>query len=117
MDVLILLIAVVFGYFIGWHHHAFKTIQRMIHHPDMFLELIKRLKEVELDQEDTVKTTIPSEIRTEMIEGNWYIYDDETFLAQGKSLSEALANAEQRFPGQYEFNLRLTVPNESNQSS
>ena len=117
MDVLILLIAVVFGYFIGWHHHSFRTIQRMIDHPDMFLELIKRLKEVDKDIGDAVETNDPSAIRTEFIQGHVYIYDGEQFLAQGADLHEALSNAEKRFPGQYNFTLRLTNPNKSNQSS
>jgi hypothetical protein len=117
MDLIFLLLAVCLGYFIGWHHHAFTTIQRMINHPDMFLELIKKLKEVNKDQEDTVETANPSAIRTEFLQGQCYVYDGEQFLAQGADLREALSNAEKRFPGQYNFTLRLTNPNKSNQSS
>ena len=103
------------GYVVGWHHHAFTTIRRMIEHPEIYAELLSKLKQVDTETVEEVKEE--SKIRTELFDGHWYIYDDETFLAQGKSLTEALANAEQRFPGQYEFKLRLTVPNESNQST
>ena len=115
MDILFLFLAMLIGYIVGWHHHAFTTIRRMIENPEIYAELLSKLKEVDLETIEEAKKE--TKIRTEMFEGQWYIYDDETFLAQGKSLSEALDNAEKRFPGQYEFRLRLTVPNESNQST
>ena len=117
MDIFFLLLAVGLGYVIGWHHHAWTMIRRMIENPTMFTEMIDKLKEIDSDLDSKSRGNTSSEIRTEFLQGQCYIYDGETFLAQGTSLHEALSNAEKRFPGQYNFTLRLTVPNESNQSS
>ena len=115
MDILFLLLAIFIGYVIGWHHHAFTTIRRMIENPEIYAELLSKLKEV--DTEMPVEEKVESQIRTEFLQGQCYIYDGETFLAQGATVSEALDNAEKRFPGQYKFTLRLTLPKESNQST
>lgn len=110
-----LLFVLIVGIAIGWYWHAFTTIRRMIDNPDVFVEMLNKIKDV--DKEIDSKSKEQSSIRTEFLQGQCYIYDGETFLAQGATLHEALSNAEKRFPGQYNFTLRLTVPNESNQSS
>jgi hypothetical protein len=115
MDLFLLLIVGFIGYIIGWHHHAYSTIRRMIDNPQMFVEMLDKIKDINSDS--VAKSKEPSTIRTEFLHGQCYIYDGEQFLAQGADLHEALSNAEKRFPGQYNFTLRLTKPNESNQSS
>jgi hypothetical protein len=115
MDLFLLLLAVGLGYVIGWHHHAWTMLRRMIENPAVFTDMLNKLKEI--DKETVSESTEQTSIRTEFLHGQCYIYDGETFLAQGADLHEALSNAEKRFPGQYNFTLRLTVPNESNQSS
>jgi hypothetical protein len=86
----------------------------MVDNPDVFVKMLNKIKDIDGEAE-TEKS--PTAIRTEFLHGQCYIYDGETFLAQGATLHEALSNAEKRFPGQYNFTLRLTNPNESNQSS
>jgi hypothetical protein len=114
MDFFLFLIILAVGYVIGWYHHSLTIIRRMVDNPDVFVKMLNKIKDIDGEAE-TEKS--PTAIRTEFLHGQCYIYDGETFLAQGATLHEALSNAEKRFPGQYNFTLRLTNPNESNQSS
>jgi hypothetical protein len=112
-----LLFILIVGIAIGWYWHAWVMVQRMIDNPDGFIDVAKKIKKIDSDVKDRLEDLKPKAIRTEFLQGQCYVYDGETFLAQGETLHEALTNAEKRFPGQYNFTLRLTKPNESNQSS
>ena len=116
MDFFLFLIILAVGYLIGWYHHSFSILRRMVDNPDMFVKMLNKIKDIDAETEPGTEQP-PSTIRTEFLHGQCYIYDGEQFLAQGADLHEALSNAEKRFPGQYNFTFRLTKPNESSQSS
>jgi uncharacterized protein YneF (UPF0154 family) len=105
------------GIIIGWYLHSWIMVQRMMENPDNFIELANKIKKMDTKIKEQIEKIKSNEIRTEFLHGQCYVYDGETFLAQGEDLHEALSNAEKRFPGQYNFTLRLTEPNKSNQSS
>ena len=115
MDFFLFLIIFGIGYIIGWYHHSLSMLRRMVDNPDTFVEMLNKIKD--LNKETGSEEKVESKIRTEFLNGQCYLWDGEEFLAQGATLHEALSNAEKRFPGQYNFTLRLTNPNESNQSS
>lgn len=116
MELFVLFLAIVIGYVIGWHHHAFTMIRRMIEHPRAYEELIKKIKEADSEFEIEKELEPRPKIRSEFLEGQYYLWEGETFLAQGPTVLEAVANAEKRFPDR-KFKLRVNIPNESNQNT
>lgn len=115
MDIFLLLIVFfLFGIFIGWTSHARAMMVKMTANPDEIIDLLKRLKQVQneiTEEEDGIK----SDVRFEQHQGVYYLYDsNDKFLAQGASVTEAMTNAEKRFPG-LKLNFRLNLPDQSNQ--
>jgi hypothetical protein len=111
-----LLFILVIGIAIGWYWHAWSMVQRMINNPDAFIDAAKKVKKIDDDLKDHLEELKPKSVRTEFLQGQCYLYEDETFLAQGETVSEALSNAEKRFPNR-KFTFRVIIPNESSQSS
>jgi hypothetical protein len=117
-------IGIIFGVLIGFIWGVWRAtqsfIERIIERPDEIREIMRRVQEIDnneetLNKELQQKKENKSDIRVEEHHGVYYLYDkSDKFLAQGPSLTEALDAAEKRFPNR-KFYYRLNLPDEVNQ--
>lgn len=115
MDIFAFLIIFTFGFFMGWISHARSMFQKMQEDPDSIIAILKKLKNLQIEEKNELNNLGKDNIKLEIHQGVCYLYDkNDTFLAQGATVSEAMDNAEARFPG-LKLDFRLNVPNESNQ--
>jgi len=113
-----LVTGVALGFMWGVWRATQSFIERIIERPEEIREIMSRIqklsKEDVLSSDDTSNDNA-NDIRIEHHQGVVYLYDsNDEFLAQGNSISAALAAAEQRFPNR-KFAYRLNLPDESNQ--
>jgi hypothetical protein len=112
MEIFLVVIGVFFlGVCFGWYAHAKAMYAKIITDPDSMISLLQKLKDVN----DEVDESTDKSVKVENHEGRVFLFDhDNTFLAQGTSVTDALDAAEKRFPNR-KFYYRLNLPNESNQ--
>ena len=92
-------IAVIF-YNIGSHIRAFQIMQNLAKRPDDFIEMIKKIKDIN----ESVEVGMPDdaiEVKTEQVNDLIFAYDKTTgeFLAQAGNLHQVMTLAAARFPG------------------
>jgi hypothetical protein len=105
MELIIISIMVyAFGFFAGWMSHAKSILKRLTDNPDEMIRILNEYKKEQskikvIEREDA---TPAREIEVEQQNGVFYLYakDNGQFLAQAKTLDEALKIVEQRFPNQ-----------------
>lgn len=89
------------AFWIGIRWQYRQMINTMTNHPDRMINALHRIKRIvaaKLTDDEDVGT----EITVENIGNTWYLYcaEDQSFLAQGDSLHNALENLHERFPNQ-----------------
>jgi hypothetical protein len=94
------IVAVVF-YNVGSHVRAVQTMLNLSRDPDRFIEMVKKIKEIntEVETNDMPEDAIPMQI--EEVNGQVYAYNQITgeFLAQAQNVYQAAVMATARFPG------------------
>ena len=96
MDIIEALLLWAGGFMVGWWLANYRLISRMLNNPDITIKLLEKYK-----REDTVvKTTDTKSVRVERHADMIYLFNSETneFLAQGKTLQEALELVNKRYP-------------------
>jgi len=107
-----ILIGISIGFLWGVWRATQSFIQRIVEHPEEIKELMTKI-DSEVQKETEVK--LNQEYTTEWHQGVCYLYDSkDRFMAQGSDVTEAIINAEKRFPGM-KFNIRAKDSNKSNQ--
>jgi hypothetical protein len=121
MDFLLgLLTGIAIGFIWGIWRATQSFIQRIIEQPEEIREIMQRVEKISQDEKKEVSKNTSddrdkSDVKIEEHKGVVYLYDkNDTFLAQGSNITDALDAAEKRFPGR-KFYYRLNLPNESNQ--
>ncbi len=92
-------------------------IERIIERPEEIREIMARVEKIAQEDklESKEESATSNEIRAEFHQGVCYLYDhNDKFLAQGATASEAMNNAEKRFPN-LKLTFRLNESKESNQ--
>jgi hypothetical protein len=93
-------VAVIF-YNVGSHVRAVQTMLNLSKDPDRFIEMVKKIKEINSEVEDNgmPEDAIPLEI--EEVKGSFYAYNKITgeFLSQAPSVLLAALGAAARYPG------------------
>ncbi len=108
-----LLVGVAIGFMWGVWRATQSFIERIINEPEEFKELLAKIDSAVKDEPK--KESIEQDYRTEWHQGVCYLYDSkDNFMAQGSSITEAMHNAEKRFPG-LKLNFRLNETNKSSQ--
>lgn len=92
MDLLLLVLAFIFG----WWLHKITTLNRILRDPDHFIDLLTKYKAV-MNEDDQSN---PEEVEIERINDTLYVYtkNSKEFLAQAPTLEEALSRINKRFP-------------------
>lgn len=115
MEILLFILIWVAGFFTGWISHARAMFHRMTQDPETTIEILKKLKQIQIEEESESQPTQSQEYRTEWHQGVCYLYDHkDNFMAQGADTIEAMKNAEKRYP-KLNLTFRIKDPNESNQ--
>jgi hypothetical protein len=88
-------------YNVGSHVRAVQTMLNLSRDPDRFIEMVKKIKEInsEVETNDMPEDAIPMQI--EEVNGQVYAYNQITgeFLAQAQNVYQAAVMAAARFPG------------------
>ena len=103
-DILIYLFIAIVAFWLGKHFATLKYLQNLSTDPDKFIKMLEEIKRInaecerglaELDMDDTIM------LNTEERAGLVYLFQsiDDKFIAQGKSIEDALKSASERFPG------------------
>ena len=108
MEELLILIAVaaIVGYFVGYHMRAIMLIKGMSEDPDHFIRLLEQVKKIndEHDEEMTkLRASGPvdgTELAIERVGNMFYAYTKDTnqFIAQGASVDALMDQAKLRHP-------------------
>lgn len=109
MEELIILVAVaaIVGFFVGYHMRAIMLIKGMSEDPDHFIRLLEQVKKIndEHDEEmaklrGTQPTASGTELAIERVGNMFYAYTKDTnqFIAQGNSIDALMDQAKQRHP-------------------
>jgi hypothetical protein len=118
MDFLLgVLTGIAIGFIWGVWRATQGFIQRIIEKPEEIREIMSRVQKISKEELEDAKTTTntQSDVKIEEHQGVVYLYDNnDEFLAQGTSITDALDAAERRFPNR-KFYYRLDLPKESNQ--
>jgi hypothetical protein len=118
MDFLLgLLTGIAIGFIWGVWRATQGFIQRIIEKPEEIREIMSRVQKISKEESEDAKTitNVRSDVKIEEHQGVVYLYDNnDEFLAQGTSVTDALDAAEKRFPNR-KFYYRLDLPKESNQ--
>lgn len=98
--IILILIAFVIGYVVGWIGHAKGMLNRLLEDPDSMIMILDEYKK-HLPKERTSNTLV-REVEVEQEKGMFLLYakDNGQFLAQGPTLDAALESARSRFPTQ-----------------
>lgn len=107
MDVILYIIIGGVAAWIGWHVRGFILLANLSKNPEHIIKILEEIKKIndseargEIDVQGLDVTG--TEIRIEQVNGAVYAYvaDNNSFLAQGSTLEEALKIASERFPNQ-----------------
>lgn len=90
------------GYVLGWLGHAKSLLKRLTENPDEMIGILNEYKKNVKVIESAGVEGSAREIEVEKINDMFYLYakDNGEFLAQAKTLDEALHITHQRFPNQ-----------------
>lgn len=113
-----LILGISIGFVWGVWRATQSFIERIINKPEEIKEIMSRVERLNKEEDNAIpekNETQLQPVRAEFIDDVCYLYDhNDNFMAQGATVSEAMNNAEKRFPG-FKFNFRINPPNESNQ--
>jgi hypothetical protein len=104
MEELLILIAVaaIVGYFVGYHMRAIMLIKGMSEDPDHFIRLLEQVKKIndEHDEEMDKLVADGTELNIERVGNTFYAYIKGTnqFIAQGASIDALMDQAKLRHP-------------------
>lgn len=119
MDFLLgIMVGIGIGFLWGVWRATQSFIERIVNSPEEIKELMTKVQNLEKEaQTEIQKTSVvkaeKDNIKLEIHEGICYLYDqNDKFLAQGSTVSEAMDNAERRFPN-LKLNFRLNVPEQN----
>lgn len=112
-----LILGITIGFIWGVWRATQSFIERIIERPDEIREIMSKVEKIA--EEDRIESkeepANSNDIRAEFHQGVCYLYDhNDRFLAQGATATEAMTNAERRFP-ELKLRFRLNEPKESNQ--
>jgi hypothetical protein len=112
-----LLVGIAIGFIWGVWRATQSFIERVMERPEEIRDIMARIERLDREEEPSESEQHQGQIRAEFHHGVCYLYDhNEQFLAQGATVTEALAQAEQRFPNQ-KFEFRVNITKESSQNT
>lgn len=100
MEIILILLAFGFGYFVGCMRQGHRLLQNIFGDPDNMIRLLENYKKAQAQvADDTVKLDI-TEVTVENRDGIHFLYTRATneFLGQGASLEQALDTLRARYP-------------------
>ncbi len=100
MDILFLLFIFILGFIAGWFRASKAILDKLLSDPKSMISLLEKYKEAKEENESTSDSKEVRKLKVERHGEMLYLFAEDTdeFLAQGKSLQEALAIIEKRFP-------------------
>jgi hypothetical protein len=100
--IIIVAVAAVVGYFVGYHMRAIMLIKGMSEDPDHFIRLLEKVKKIndEHDEEMDKLVSDGTELNIERVGNMFYAYIKGTnqFIAQGASVDALMDQAKLRHP-------------------
>lgn len=113
MEELIIIVAVaaVVGYFVGYHMRAIMLIKGMSEDPDHFIKLLEKVKQIndehdiEMDRLKSTGIVDGTELTIEQVGNMFYAYTKDTnqFIAQGATVDALMDQAKLRHPNRKFF--------------
>jgi hypothetical protein len=102
MDIFLILLIFLAGYFLGWLRASKHMLDRMLEKPDTVMQLLEKYKAAKEEAEDEPTLLDVREIDVQKENNAFYLYakDNGEFLGQGTTLDQALEVVKARFPGQ-----------------
>lgn len=109
--IIIVAVAAVVGYFVGYHMRAIMLIKGMSEDPDHFIRLLEQVKKIN-DEHDEEMIKLKSngsldgtELTIERADGMFYAYtkDGNQFIAQGTDMDALMEQAKLRHPNRKFF--------------
>lgn len=109
-----MLIAMFFGFCIGWWAHTRSITKRVLRDPDAMINILKQYKATQNHVEELreqIEKGSGIAVQIERHDTMYYIFskDKNEFISQGATVEDALEAARQRFPNQ---NFHGLIPKE-----
>jgi hypothetical protein len=100
MEIILLLLAFGFGYFVGCMRQGHRLLQNIFGDPDNMIRLLENYKKAQAQVADDAAKLDITEVTAENRDGIHFLYTKTTneFLGQGPSLEQALENLRARYP-------------------
>jgi hypothetical protein len=104
IDLILYTAALVVAFWAGVHYAQIKFMFRIGKEPEKFIAMLEQIREINADEAVKINVGAPEDavmLNTEERAGLVYLFqsEDDMFIAQGKSIEDALKSAAQRFPG------------------
>lgn len=102
--IIIVAVAAVIGYFVGYHMRAIMLIKGMSEDPDHFIRLLEQVKKINNEHDEEMAKLTESvegtELTIEHVGSMFYAYTKDTnqFIAQGASIDALMDQAKLRHP-------------------
>lgn len=99
MDIFFIVLVFVFGFVFGWLRATRSILDRMTQDTDSLIKILNAYKDAKKKAESP-EQEVSRKLKVERHGDMLYVFAEDTdeFLAQGKTLQEALAVIEKRFP-------------------
>lgn len=109
-DILLNILYFAIVFWIGWRVRTAVIMYHLSEDPDRMIKILNQIKEINQKSETKEETKPNGDVKIEHHHGHVYLFETTTdkFLAQGKTITEAIAMMDKRFPGQFE--LKVVAP-------
>jgi hypothetical protein len=107
--IIIVAVAAVVGYFVGYHMRAIMLIKGMSEDPDHFIRLLEQVKKINTEHDEEMAKLTESvegtELTIEHVGNMFYAYTKDTkqFIAQGTDMDVLMEQANLRHPNRKFF--------------
>jgi len=104
IDLIIYAVSLIVAFWAGVHYAQVRFMFRIGKEPEKFIKMLEQIRELNADEEVKISLGAPDDaimLNTEERAGLVYLFqsEDDKFIAQGKSIEDALKSAAERFPG------------------
>jgi hypothetical protein len=104
IDFIVYFIIAVSAFWLGKQFAIVRFIENLSNNPDKIIKMLEEIKRINAEHELAVAALVPEDaimLNTEERAGSVYLFqsEDDKFIAQGKSIEDALKSAAERFPG------------------
>ena len=96
-------------FWLGWRVRTAIIMHHLSEDPDHMIAILNKIKECNQKQSSSEREE-SGDVKIEHHNGHVYLFETDTdrFLAQGKTIAEAITVMDKRFPGR--FALKVSIP-------